>query len=78
MCSPIMFRGESHRSPKAFRTGTHRAQSPEETFRAIKPHLERAGVTRIADVTGLDNIGVPTTLAIRPNALTIACSSAKG
>jgi len=40
--------------------------------------LERAGITRIADVTGLDNIGVPTTLAIRPNALTIACSSGKG
>jgi ribosomal protein S12 methylthiotransferase accessory factor len=45
---------------------------------SIKPYLGRAGVTRIADVTGLDNIGVPTTLAIRPNALTIACSSGKG
>jgi ribosomal protein S12 methylthiotransferase accessory factor len=76
-CS-ITFRGKTYRSPKAFRTGTHRAQRPDETFKLIKPFLSRAGVTRIADVTGLDNIGVPTTLAIRPNALTIACSSGKG
>jgi hypothetical protein len=74
----ILFRGEAHRSPKAFRTGTHRAKKPEETLNSIKPYLDRAGVTRIADVTGLDNIGVPTILALRPNALTIACSSGKG
>ncbi len=35
-------------------------------------------MTRVADVTGLDNIGIPTTLALRPNALTMACSSGKG
>jgi ribosomal protein S12 methylthiotransferase accessory factor len=75
---PVLFRGKSHRCPKAFRSGTHRAQAPEETYRSIKPYLDRAGVTRIADVTGLDHIGVPTTLAIRPNALTMACSSGKG
>ena len=75
---PILFRGKAYRSPKVFRAGTHRAQDPGETFKAIKPYLERAGVTRIADVTGLDNVGVPTTLAIRPNALTMACSSGKG
>lgn len=40
--------------------------------------MARAGVTRVADVTGLDHIGVPTTLAIRPNAPTMACSSGKG
>ncbi len=74
----IMFRGASYRSSKAYRSGTHRVQAPEGTFRLIKPYLDRAGVTRIADVTGLDNVGVPTTLALRPNALTIACSSGKG
>jgi len=75
---PIYYRGTPYWSPKSFRAGTHRAQSPEETFKTIKPYLPRAGVTRIADVTGLDHIGVPTTLALRPNAQTMACSSGKG
>ncbi|MGD0736559.1 MAG: YcaO-like family protein [Terracidiphilus sp.] len=74
----VGFRGQPLRSAKAFNTGTHRAVSPEQTFATIRPYLARAGVTRIADVTGLDHIGVPTTLAIRPNATTMACSSGKG
>src|SRR5688500_15077841 len=74
----IEFRGRSYRSAKAFRAGTHRVQSPAETLDLIRPYLTRAGVTRIADVTGLDRVGVPTTLAIRPNAPTMACSSGKG
>lgn len=74
----IGFRGKSLRSVKAFSAGTHRAVSPEQTFATIRPYLARAGVTRIADVTRLDHVGVPTTLAIRPNALTMACSSGKG
>lgn len=74
----VQFRGQLLRSAKAFQDGTHRARSPDLTFKTIRPYLSRAGVTRIADVTGLDHIGVPTTLAIRPNALTMACSSGKG
>ena len=76
--APIRFWGETHSSSKRFREGTHRAVSPSETYRRIKPYLRSAGVTRVADITGLDTVGVPTTLAIRPNALTIACSSGKG
>jgi ribosomal protein S12 methylthiotransferase accessory factor len=74
----VRFRGELLRSAKHFSNGTHRSRSPEQTFATIKPFLARAGVTRIADVTGLDHIGVPVTLAIRPNAATMACSSGKG
>jgi ribosomal protein S12 methylthiotransferase accessory factor len=66
------------RSPKSYIHGTHRTQAPEETFELIEPFLEVAGVTRIADVTGLDRVGLPVTLAIRPNAPTMACSSGKG
>ncbi len=75
---PIRFWDEAHECTKGFQSGTHRATPPSETFARIKSYLTVAGVTRIADVTGLDNVGVPTTLAIRPNALTIACSSGKG
>lgn len=75
---PISFRGREFRSSKVFRCGTHRARDPAKTFQEIKPYLAAAGVTRIADVTGLDRVGVPTTLALRPNAETMACSSGKG
>jgi ribosomal protein S12 methylthiotransferase accessory factor len=76
-CS-IEFRGRAYRSAKSFREGTHRAQSPEHTLTMVRPYLAQAGVTRVADVTGLDHVGVPTTLALRPNAPTMACSSGKG
>jgi ribosomal protein S12 methylthiotransferase accessory factor len=76
--SPVSFRGIDYRTPVAYTHGTHRARDPDETFEIVRPYLRIAGVTRIADVTGLDRIGVPVTLALRPNAQTIACSSGKG
>lgn len=75
---PVFIRGVPFRSTKSYTHGTHRARTPEETFDVIEPFLKRAGVTRIADVTGLDHVGLPVTLAIRPNAPTMACSSGKG
>ena len=74
----IRFRGKEYSGLKVFHSGTHRTRDPIDTFKSIEAYLPTAGVTRIADVTGLDNIGIPTTLAIRPNAITIACSSGKG
>jgi ribosomal protein S12 methylthiotransferase accessory factor len=44
----------------------------------IRPALPLAGITRLADITGLDRLGVPVTLALRPNSPTIVCSSGKG
>jgi len=76
--SPVYFRGIPYCGGKGFTRGTHRLKRPEETFDVVRPYLREAGVTRIADITGLDNVGVPTTLALRPNATTIACSSGKG
>jgi YcaO-like protein with predicted kinase domain len=74
----VGFRGADYRSAKTFRFGTHRSNDPSRTLDLIRPFLASAGVTRIADITGLDHIGVPTTLALRPNSVTIACSSGKG
>lgn len=63
---------------KAYRRGTHRARSPEATLALITPLLARFGVTRAADVTGLDLIGIPTYCAIRPRGLTLQVSNGKG
>jgi len=40
--------------------------------------MRQLGITRIADVTGLDRIGIPVYAAIRPNARSLAVSQGKG
>jgi ribosomal protein S12 methylthiotransferase accessory factor len=52
--------------PKHSGTGRHRECSSEQTFERVRPHLRRAGITRIADITGLDRIGIPVFNAIVP------------
>jgi ribosomal protein S12 methylthiotransferase accessory factor len=63
---------------KRFRDGTHRAAAPEETVARLKPLLPTLGITRIANVTGLDRIGVPVVMVCRPNSRSIAVSQGKG
>jgi YcaO-like protein with predicted kinase domain len=58
--------------------GTHRTVAPEETLRRIQPLLPRAGITRVANVTGLDVIGVPVVAVVRPNSRSIAVAQGKG
>ena len=53
---------------KGYKKGTHRAVPPEETFARVDPKLPVAGVTRVADITGLDRIGIPVFSSIRPTA----------
>jgi ribosomal protein S12 methylthiotransferase accessory factor len=76
--APILFRGIDHRARKGFMGATHRTCPPEETMERIRPLLPVAGITRMADITGLDRIGVPTVLSMRPNAPTLANASGKG
>ncbi len=64
-------------SPR-YRFGTQRAVPPTQTLRRIAPLLPRAGITRLADVTGLDWIGLPVYQAIRPNSRNISVSQGKG
>src|SRR5882672_4545796 len=62
----------------AYSFGTRRAVPPLETLRRIRPRLRAAGITRLADVTGLDWIGIPVYQAIRPNSRTLSASQGKG
>jgi ribosomal protein S12 methylthiotransferase accessory factor len=63
---------------KAYRHGTHRTLDPARTLARVQPHLARMGITRIANVTGLDRIGVPVVMVCRPNARSLAVSQGKG
>lgn len=63
---------------KTYLQGTHRVMSPTATL----GHLERfrvpLGITRLADVTGLDTIGLPVVQAVRPNSRSVSVSQGKG
>ena len=48
--------------------GTHRVIAPEKTIENNEDKLTKIGVTRIADITDLDRIGMPVFTAIRPTA----------
>lgn len=47
---------------------THRAIPPERTIENVEGKLRIAGVTRIAEITHLDRLGIPVYSAIRPGA----------
>lgn len=63
---------------KQFRRGTHRLVPPEVTWVRIRPILKVLGITRVADVTGLDDVGIPVHQAIRPASHTLSVSQGKG
>ena len=48
------------------------------TLEMIGPLLGRFGITRLADITGLDFLGVPVAQAVRPCAATVTVSQGKG
>lgn len=63
---------------KGFRAGTHRTVPPEQTLARALRFAERFGITRLADITGLDTIGIPVVVAHRPNSRSLATSQGKG
>ena len=64
--------------PKAFRTGTHRLVVPQVTLAHLEPHLVEMGITRVANVTGLDRLGIPVVMVCRPNSRSLSVFQGKG
>jgi len=58
--------------------GTHRVRAPEETLARVEPLLPRVGITRVAEITQLDELGIPVFQAIRPNSRNVSVSQGKG
>ena len=63
---------------KRYFHGTHRTCTPEETVIRLQPLLRDMGITRIANVTGLDRTGIPVVMVTRPNARSVTVSQGKG
>jgi YcaO-like protein with predicted kinase domain len=66
------------RTPKQVIAGTHRALAEEETLSRLQPLLSRFGITRVANITGLDDIGIPTVVVTRPDSRSLSVSQGKG
>jgi YcaO-like protein with predicted kinase domain len=64
--------------PKRFRRGTHRTADPGETLARVRPLMARMGITRLGNITGLDRIGIPVAIAVRPNSRSVSVSQGKG
>lgn len=57
---------------------TLREVPPEQTLHRIRAKLSAVGITRVANVTGLDCVGVPTWMVVRPMAKSLTVSQGKG
>lgn len=58
--------------------GTLRGRTPERTLAWVRPLFPRVGITRVANVTGLDSIGIPVWMCVRPNGRLMSLSQGKG
>jgi ribosomal protein S12 methylthiotransferase accessory factor len=65
-------------TPKGYASCGFRRFSPSTLLRRIGALLPEAGVTRLAVITGLDRIGIPTVLAVRPMGQTLSVVAGKG
>jgi ribosomal protein S12 methylthiotransferase accessory factor len=66
------------RSHGSAEPNSDRFRSASDTVARMRPEFERFGITRLAEVTGLDRVGIPVWMAIRPNSKTLAVSQGKG
>lgn len=56
---------------KHYQKGAHLLVDPTLTLARVKPYMSAMGITRIANVTGLDRIGIPVVMVCRPVLLVV-------
>ncbi|HYB09145.1 MAG TPA: YcaO-like family protein [Alphaproteobacteria bacterium] len=70
--------GGDRKGIKIYRRGTHRTSAPDDTIARVRPLMDAFGITRIANLTGLDRVGIPVVMVCRPNARSSAVFHGKG
>jgi ribosomal protein S12 methylthiotransferase accessory factor len=58
--------------------GSYRSCDPARTVERISSRQREFGITRVANITGLDRIGIPVWIAVRPNSRSLSLSQGKG
>ena len=66
-------RRNDHQLPRATR-----ALTADETIARVLAHKDVLGITRVANLTGLDRTGIPVVMVCRPNARSSAVFNGKG
>lgn len=70
--------GESMTAPVKPLPGTWRTATIAQTWARFAPLAKRVGITRIADITGLDTLGIPVFSSIRPRGRSLSTQQGKG
>jgi len=81
MTSPVVSdRLRSADSPRAAGSSmeAERSVAPGALLARVRTSFAGAGITRVAEVTGLDVIGIPVAVAVRPNSRSLSVSQGKG
>ncbi|TVQ49665.1 MAG: hypothetical protein EA365_00285 [Gloeocapsa sp. DLM2.Bin57] len=74
----ISYKSQQYYLEKKYDLGnSNRILHPKETLAKIKPYFPKIVLTRLGNITGLDRVGVPVTIAIRPNSYSLTQSSGK-
>lgn len=63
---------------KQVTAGTHRICSFSETIARAEPLADAMGITRVASVTGLDYLGIPVVMSVRPLSRGLSVQQGKG
>ena len=63
---------------KLLASGLHRTVPADATFERVRSLLPVMGITRVANITGLDYLGIPVVVVCRPNSRSLAVSQGKG
>ena len=70
--------GEPLAAPVRVRVGTQRSATLAATWRRFAPLAAHIGLTRLAELTRLDALGVPVFAAIRPRSKSLSSAQGKG
>jgi ribosomal protein S12 methylthiotransferase accessory factor len=63
---------------KGHRADAQRAVSPVRTLERVRGRFSAIGLTRLANITGLDSLGIPVVLSVRPQAGYLSVDGGKG
>jgi ribosomal protein S12 methylthiotransferase accessory factor len=69
---------EKDATSKGLRTHAQRAISAEQTLENVSSRFSVVGLTRLANITGLDTLGIPVILSTRPQAGYLSVDGGKG
>lgn len=61
-----------------YATDSYRAVTSRDTLHQLQPVLKKIGITRLSNITGLDDIGIPVWQGIRPASRYLTVSQGKG